>query len=115
MISIFDLAAALLTLSRAVVEFADSQAQVIDGCGVGMYAAEIGKRYDARVEAFDIDKRVDTTGAGDLYASGFLYGYTAGYDLAACGRLGSMAAAEVITHMGARPVTPLHKLAPKVL
>ena len=68
-----------------------------------------------RVEAFDIDKRVDTTGAGDLYASGFLYGYTAGHDLAACGRLGSMAAAEVITHMGARPVTPLHKLAPKVL
>jgi sugar/nucleoside kinase (ribokinase family) len=68
-----------------------------------------------RVEAFDIDKRVDTTGAGDLYASGFLYGYTAGYDLAACGRLGSIAAAEVITHMGARPVTPLHKLAPDVL
>lgn len=68
-----------------------------------------------QIEAYDIDKRVDTTGAGDLYASGFLYGYTAGYDLATCGRLGSMAAAEVITHMGARPVTPLHKLAPKVI
>jgi sugar/nucleoside kinase (ribokinase family) len=68
-----------------------------------------------RIEAYDIDKRVDTTGAGDLYASGFLYGYTAGHDLAACGRLGSMAAAEVITHMGARPVTPLRKLAPQVL
>jgi sugar/nucleoside kinase (ribokinase family) len=67
------------------------------------------------VAAYDIDKRVDTTGAGDLYASGFLYGYSAGYDLATCGRLGSIAAAEVITHLGARPVTPLRKLASQVM
>jgi sugar/nucleoside kinase (ribokinase family) len=67
------------------------------------------------VPAYDIDKRVDTTGAGDLYASGFLYGYSAGYDLATCGRLGSIAAAEVITHLGARPVTPLRKLAAQVM
>jgi sugar/nucleoside kinase (ribokinase family) len=46
---------------------------------------------------------VDTTGAGDLYASGFLYGYTHGLDLEASGRLASLAAAEVISHIGARP------------
>jgi sugar/nucleoside kinase (ribokinase family) len=53
---------------------------------------------------------VDTTGAGDLYASGFLYGLTHGFDLADCGRLGSVAAAEVISHVGARPLVPLHRL-----
>ena len=46
---------------------------------------------------------VDTTGAGDLYASGFLYGYTNGLDLEASGRLASLAAGEVISHLGARP------------
>ncbi len=45
---------------------------------------------------------VDTTGAGDAYAAGFLAAYTAGRGLAACGRLGSLAAAEVIGHYGAR-------------
>ena len=46
---------------------------------------------------------VDTTGAGDLYAAGFLYGFTHGRDLATCGRVASLAAAEVISHLGARP------------
>jgi sugar/nucleoside kinase (ribokinase family) len=50
---------------------------------------------------------VDTTGAGDLYAAGFLYGLTSGAPLAECGRLGSLAAAEVISHFGGRPETPL--------
>ena len=54
---------------------------------------------------------VDTTGAGDLYAAGFLYGLTHGLPLAECGRLGSMAAAEVIAHVGARPLTSLRRLA----
>lgn len=54
---------------------------------------------------------VDTTGAGDLYASGVLYGLSRGFDLATCGRLGSLAAAEVISHVGARPMTPLAGLA----
>lgn len=53
---------------------------------------------------------VDTTGAGDLYASGFLYGFTAGLPLARCGELGSLAAAEVISHIGARPEVPLSTL-----
>jgi sugar/nucleoside kinase (ribokinase family) len=54
---------------------------------------------------------VDVTGAGDLYAAGFLYGLTRSFSLADCGRLGSLAAAEVIGHIGARPERPLKELA----
>jgi sugar/nucleoside kinase (ribokinase family) len=54
---------------------------------------------------------VDTTGAGDLYAAGFLYGLTHGLELAECGRLASLAAAEVISHLGARPEVNLAELA----
>jgi sugar/nucleoside kinase (ribokinase family) len=58
---------------------------------------------------------VDTTGAGDLYASGFLYGLTHGYDLATCGRLASLGAAEVISHLGPRPAEVLAELARPVV
>lgn len=54
---------------------------------------------------------VDTTGAGDAYAGGFLVGLAAGRPLSVCGRLGSIAAAEVISHYGARPATDLRQLA----
>jgi sugar/nucleoside kinase (ribokinase family) len=54
---------------------------------------------------------VDVTGAGDLYAAGFLYGLTRELSLADCGRLGSLAAAEIIGHIGARPERPLIELA----
>jgi sugar/nucleoside kinase (ribokinase family) len=54
---------------------------------------------------------VDTTGAGDLYAAGFLNGYTRGRPLPTCGELGSLAAAEVISHLGARPATSLQAIA----
>jgi sugar/nucleoside kinase (ribokinase family) len=53
---------------------------------------------------------VDTTGAGDLYAAGFLHGLTRGRELRACGRMGSICAAEAISHVGARPETPLAEL-----
>jgi len=59
------------------------------------------------VPAEAVSALVDTTGAGDLYAAGFLYGYTNGQSLGECGRLGSVAAAEVIGHTGARPLIPL--------
>jgi sugar/nucleoside kinase (ribokinase family) len=65
------------------------------------------------VAAAPVREVVDTTGAGDLYASGFLYGLTHGRDMAACGKLGSLCAAEVIGHFGARPETPLKELAAK--
>jgi sugar/nucleoside kinase (ribokinase family) len=54
---------------------------------------------------------VDTTGAGDLYAAGVLHGLLNGRDLHTCGRLGGLAAAEVISHLGPRPQTSLAKLA----
>ena len=63
------------------------------------------------VEAKEVEKLVDATGAGDLYASGFLYGLTRGRPLVECARLGSLAAAEVISHIGARPQTSLKALA----
>jgi sugar/nucleoside kinase (ribokinase family) len=56
---------------------------------------------------------VDTTGAGDLYAAGFLYGYTAGRSLADCGRLGSLAAGLVIQQVGPRPLLSLAEEARK--
>jgi sugar/nucleoside kinase (ribokinase family) len=54
---------------------------------------------------------IDTTGAGDLYAAGFLYGLTQDLSLAECGRLGSVAASEVISHVGARPSEDLRRRA----
>ena len=54
---------------------------------------------------------VDTTGAGDAYAAGFLAGLVAGRPLAECGRIGAVAAAEIISHFGARPVADLRQLA----
>jgi sugar/nucleoside kinase (ribokinase family) len=58
---------------------------------------------------------VDTTGAGDLYAAGFLYGYTSGRSLADSARLGSVAASEVISHTGARPEVALSTLVDRAL
>jgi sugar/nucleoside kinase (ribokinase family) len=63
------------------------------------------------VPAFPIDKIVDTTGAGDLFAAGFLFGLVRGAGFEAAGRLGALAAAEVIQHIGARPQVSLKELA----
>jgi len=63
------------------------------------------------IDAQPVAHVVDTTGAGDLYAGGFLYGLARGFDLARCARLGGLAAAEVIGHMGARPEADLARLA----
>ena len=63
------------------------------------------------IDAHPVSAIVDTTGAGDLYAAGFMFGLSRGRSLATCGRLGSLAAAEVISHVGARPQTALAQLA----
>src|SRR3990170_282926 len=63
------------------------------------------------IAAEKVPQVVDMTGAGDLYAAGFLYGLTQGAPLKACGRLGSLAAGEGIGHIGARPEISLRKLA----
>jgi sugar/nucleoside kinase (ribokinase family) len=67
------------------------------------------------VDAHPVDAVVDTTGAGDLYAAGFMVGLTRGLPLPACGRLGALAAAEVISHVGARPIGSLADLAGSLL
>ncbi len=59
------------------------------------------------VPADAVERVVDTTGAGDLYAAGFLYGYTHGRDLVTCARLGALAAGEIVSQLGARPLRPL--------
>ncbi len=63
------------------------------------------------VTAEPVEKVVDTTGAGDQYAAGFMFGLSRGRPLQACGKLASLAAAEVISHYGPRPQVPLKNLA----
>lgn len=74
----------------------------------GAVAVSNGER--AEVPAEPIDKVVDTTGAGDLFAAGFLYGYVNDEPLETCLRRGAIAACEIISHFGARPEADLRKL-----
>jgi sugar/nucleoside kinase (ribokinase family) len=67
------------------------------------------------IDAEPVSAVLDTTGAGDQYAAGFLYGYTQGRDLHSCGRIGAIAAAEVIQHYGARPEADLRALVKRKL
>ena len=67
------------------------------------------------VAAARVERVVDTTGAGDLYAAGFLHGFTTGRSPEQCGKLGALCAAEVIAHFGARPETSLRTLAAGLL
>jgi sugar/nucleoside kinase (ribokinase family) len=62
------------------------------------------------VPAAPVSRIVDTTGAGDLYAAGVLFGLTRGFALPTCGAIGSLCAAEIISHVGARPEAALDKL-----
>lgn len=72
-----------------------------EGCVV------VSREDTYEINAHPIDKLVDTTGAGDLFAAGFLYGLTHNHDLKSCARIASMAAAEVIQHIGPRPQVSL--------
>lgn len=71
----------------------------------------ITREKTGQIDAQPIDELVDTTGAGDLYAAGFLYGLTNGRELGECAILGGIAAAEVIQHIGPRPQVSLKELA----
>lgn len=62
------------------------------------------------VDCEPVEHVVDTTGAGDAYAAGFLFGYTKEFDIGTCARLGSICSAEIISHYGARPEVSLAEL-----
>jgi sugar/nucleoside kinase (ribokinase family) len=67
----------------------------------------VTKSERQHIDAAPVSQVIDTTGAGDLYAAGFLFGLARNLPLAECGRLASLAAAEIISHYGGRPETPL--------
>ena len=82
--------------------------QVVTRGADGAVAIEGGRTVE--VQAAKVDKVVDTTGAGDLFAAGFLSARCRGADLAGCLRTGGLAAAEIISHFGARPEADLREL-----
>ncbi|MBW1811254.1 MAG: adenosine kinase [Deltaproteobacteria bacterium] len=73
------------------------------------------KQQVYKIDAEPVDKVVDTTGAGDLFASGFLFGLSRKMQPAECARLGGLASAEIISHFGARPEKSLKELAKLVV
>jgi fructokinase len=87
---------------------ADTEIAVLTRSGDGSVILRGPQRVDVQAVATQV---VDTTGAGDAYAAGFLAAYTAGKPLETCGRLGSLAAAEVISHFGGRPHADLRAMA----
>jgi adenosine kinase len=97
----FDVALAMLRKDAKVAAVTRSA----KGCVV------VSGETTEHVPAFPVAKVEDTTGSGDLFASGFLFGIARGADFRMAGRLGTLAAAEVIAHIGARPQVSLKKLA----
>ena len=100
----------------------DALDSVRQHCGVaaltlgGLGSVVVGDGSVVEVPVHPVPGRVvDTTGAGDLYAAGFLFGLTHGHDLARCGALGALAASEIVSHVGARPERSLAALAAPLL
>jgi len=95
--------------ARRVAAFVEVAALTASEAGSVVVAS--GRAF--AVSAARVARVVDTTGAGDLYASGFLYGYTQGKDWSACATVGGICAGEVIGHLGARPEVSLAELVRK--
>jgi sugar/nucleoside kinase (ribokinase family) len=110
-----------ITMLYEVSDFDEAARRIGEHCEVAALtrgaqgSVVVGGGTRHAVAADPVDKVLDTTGAGDLYAAGVLYGYTRGLDLETCGRLGSIGAAEVISHLGARPEVSLAERAAKLL
>jgi sugar/nucleoside kinase (ribokinase family) len=106
-----------ITALYEVNSFQEAADAALQDCEMAVLTrSEVGSLIVAKGESIPIQadpvaKVVDLTGAGDLYAAGFLFGLSQGLPLPACGRLGSLAAAEAIGHIGARPETSLRQLA----
>lgn len=91
----------------------DRVAKSVDVCAItlgadGAVVVFNGKRY--RIDATPVANVIDTTGAGDMFAAGFLYGYTRNLSPQECGTLGAKAAASIIAHYGARPQASFKEL-----
>ncbi len=96
------------TLEAAIAE---AQKEVaLTACTIGPRGVHVVDADGVRTIPAAPMARVDATGAGDLFAAGFLYGLTHGRDLDVCGRMGCLAAGEVISHIGARPEQDLRAL-----
>ena len=110
-----------ITSLYEVDDFDDALQRVQHHCEIAaLTRSERGAVIVARDEVHVVDAHpvpdvVDTTGAGDQFAAGFLFGLTHGYHLGTAARLGARAAAEVIGHLGARPETALATLAAPLL
>jgi sugar/nucleoside kinase (ribokinase family) len=110
-----------ITMLYAVDAFDDAVRLVAENCEIaaltrgahGSVVVEGAERHE--IAAVPIVKLVDTTGAGDAYAAGFLFGLTHGHDLRTCGNLGSLGAAEVISQLGARPQSSLARQVRRLL
>ncbi|MFM9976350.1 MAG: adenosine kinase [Beijerinckiaceae bacterium] len=106
-----------LTSLYTTADFESAVAAVRNDVGLAVVtrsalgAMAVSRDETVSVPAFPVEKLVDTTGAGDLFASGFLFGYTNGKDKRTALRLGALAAAEVIAHVGPRPQQSLKQLA----
>lgn len=101
-----------------VTSFDEAVARLRDDCHLGVITTGpkgclvITHDDVLAVPALDVDQVLDTTGAGDMFAAGFLYGYTQGQSLDVCAHYGNIAAAEVISHVGPRPLVELRTLLP---
>jgi sugar/nucleoside kinase (ribokinase family) len=105
-----------ITSLYQVNSFEEAADAAMNDCEMAVLTrSEAGSIIVAGRETIEIEAEkarvVDLTGAGDLYSAGFLYGLTHGASLRECGQLGSLAAAEAISHIGARPEKSLQKLA----
>src|SRR6202166_3874530 len=111
--------AAELTSLYQTPDFDSALAQLRDDAKLGVVTRSekvcvvASKDVVVAVPAFPVQKLVDTTGAGDLFAAGFLFGLVRGAGYENAGRLGALAAAEIIQHIGARPQTSLKEMAKK--
>jgi len=98
------------TLTGAVAAAGETGLLVAITLGEGGSVVVAGEE-SATVPAAPVAHVVDTTGAGDMFAAGFLFGLTHGEEPEACARLGALCAGEVISHLGARPLADLRSLA----
>jgi sugar/nucleoside kinase (ribokinase family) len=95
--------------SAAAAIRGDARLAIVTRSELGAMA--LTREQTVSAPAFPVETLVDTTGAGDLFAAGFLFGATSDRELRDCLRLGALAAAEVISHVGPRPLVSLRQLA----